>query len=210
MPSEPLRSALCAAGFALLAAPALAQQSGVDLNVLALDWARGRYSAPLVCIFEGQPIRGMRRVLVGPGSRNVRPPVGKLVFVALEVAEAERCFTDFGEAAPNLQGNLQIRLPAISRTDTAKHDFGAALRKGGGFDFDIVAGSLLVSAVGQHGEAPKPVDFRGGVASLRALAPGSDAVRLLAEFPSPRKLHLRVSTRAGESYEFDMLLSAPR
>jgi len=64
--------------------------------------------------------------------------------------------------------------------------------------------------VGQTGQEARPVDFRGGVASLHELAPGSDAARLLAEFASPRKLHLRISTKSGESFELDMLLSAPR
>jgi hypothetical protein len=210
MPRKALCLLLPLACLGLLTSPSSAQQGGVDINMLALDWARGRYSAPLACLFDGEPVRGMRRVLVGPGSRNVRPPVGRLVFVDLEVEKAERCFTDFGEAAPNLKGSLQIRLPSISRTDTAQHDFKAALRRDGGFDFDIVKGSLLVSQVGQTGQEPKPVDFRGGVASLRELAPGSDAARLLAEFASPRKLHLRISTRSGESFELDMLLSAPR
>jgi hypothetical protein len=194
----------------LLAAPAASQQAGVDLNMLALDWARGRYSTPLACLFDGEPVRGMRRILVGPGSRNVRPPVGRLVFVALEVEDAERCFTDFGDAAPNLKGSLQIRHPAISRSDTAQHDFEVALRKHHGFEFDVVSGHLLVQQVGPDAGPAEPVDFRGGVVSLREIRPGSDAARLLAEFQSPRKLHLRLSTRDGQSWDFDMLLSAPR
>ena len=56
----------------------------------------------------------------------------------------------------------------------------------------------------------RSIDFAGGEARLRNIPPGSDAARLLAEFPSPRKLSLRIATAQGEAYDFDMFLSAPR
>lgn len=192
------------------AAAAHAQSGGPDLNQLALDWARGRYSAPLLCTFEGEPMRGMRRVLVTPGSVNVRPPVARLVFVELEVADARRCFTDFGTDVPNLRGTLQIRLPGPSRSDTAVRDFRNALKRNQGFEFRIVSGSLQIQAIGQPAAPARSLDFSGGEAELREVAPGSDASRLLAEFASPRKVHLRLATREGETLELDMFLSAPR
>ena len=201
--------ALAAAGVTLTVAAAA--QQGIDRNVLALTWARGQYRAPLTCIFDGEPVRGMRRVTIGPGSRNVRPPVARLVFVELLTSEAERCFTEFGEGSPNLKGSLKIRLLGISRTDTARHDFESALRRDRGFDFYIASGRLELRQIGPEGGEPRSIDYRGGVASLHEVARGSDSERLLAGFRSPRKVHLRLQNRDGdEVIELDMLLTAPR
>jgi hypothetical protein len=194
-----------------LPAAVLAQgPQGPDLNLLALDWARGRYSAPLMCTFDDEPMRGMRRVLVVPGSPNALPPVGRLVFVELEVDDAGRCFTDFGAPAPNLRGTLQIRLLGAPHPDTARRDFKSAMRREGGFDFYIASGSLQVHTVGERPESAQSIDFAGGEARMRVIKPGTDAFRLLAEFSSPRKVGLRIATRKGVSFSLDMFLSAPR
>ena len=192
---------VAAAALALWPAPAAAEELE-DLNQLALAFTRGEFVAPLTCELEGKARRGLRRMLVTPGPRHVRPPVNKLRFVELVVPEGSRCFTDTGEPQMNVTGALLYRLNAHSRPDIANYDFKDKLRREGGFTFDVHAGALRVDGA--------DVDFREGTARFDLVRPGSDADKRLADVPGPRKFHLTLESTGGTKLVFDLVLAAPR
>lgn len=192
----------------VLAAPVRAQGTGQPtLAELALDWARGRFATPVICEFAGRPVRGIRRVLIGPGPARVQPPVDKIVFVDLDADDASRCFTELGGDSPNITGSIQIRLPGNWRPELAARDFREQLRRKQGFEFDVPAGGLRIGKISQPPGPSRVVDFRGGSVSLRALDPGSDSERLLADFESPRKLLLELSARDGTKLSFPLYMT---
>jgi hypothetical protein len=195
---------------ALSTGSARAQAPGPDLNDLVLDWARGRYASPLHCEMGGEPVRGLRRLLVTPGPPHIRPPVDVLVFVKLEVDEATRCFTELESRVPNIWGRVQIRLPGASHPDTAVRDFSVMIRRKGGFDFDIPAGRLVLAPVGDAGGAPRNLDFQGGHARMSEVHPGTDAYRMLADLVPGRLVLLELETRDGERLELPLVRTDER
>ena len=206
------RSPVLAGSLGLLLAVAATQAhaqaaAAPTLADLSLDWARGRFATPVICEFQGRPVRGIRRVLIGPGPARVQPPVGKIVFVDLEADEASRCFTELGGDSPNITGSVQIRLLGKWRSETAERDMREQLRRKQGFEYDVPAGALRIGAIGQPASPSRVVDFRGGTATLRALDPGSDSERLLAAFDSPRKLMLELSARDGTKLAFPLYMT---
>lgn len=192
--------------FGLAAAPtALAQ--GTDLRGLVIDWARGRYNSPLICEIDGEPVRGLRRVLVTPAPRQSTIPTGRVIFVEMDTERAERCFTDLGEDVPNLKGTLEIRLPGPPRADSATRELKNRLKRDNGMTFDIVTGTLVESPVGKPTGNSRRIDFSGGTARFDRLREGSDEARLLADFDSPRKLVLTIRSEAGTSISLPLFLT---
>lgn len=193
------------------AAPAAAQrptgQGEITVAELALDWARGRFATPVVCQLNGEAVRGLRRIVITPGPSSIRPPANRIVFIDMEVSEASRCITELEGPTPNLTGSLLIRLLTTRRTDTASRDFKEALRRKHGFDFAVISGRLDVQPVTDPPTPAQTVDFRGGQASLHEMPEGSDAGRLLARFPSPRKLLLEISARDGTKLSFPLYMT---
>jgi len=189
-------------------APAPAQ--GPDLNMLVLDWARGRYASPVHCEIDGQPLRGLRRLLIAPGSPDARPPVDRIIFVKLEVENATRCFTALASAVPNIRGQVQIRLPGASHPETALRDFNATLRRKNGFEFDIPEGFLLLQDVGPGSADERRFDLRGGRARLSMVEPGTDAARVLADLPDGRRVLLELETRDGEKLSLPLVRTSDR
>jgi hypothetical protein len=196
------------AGF-LLAAPAAAQEAPT-LADMAIDWARGRYATPVICEFDGKPVRGIRRILIAPGPPRQRPAVAKIVFVDLDAGEASRCFTELKADTPNLTGSVQIRLEGTWRPDTAERDFRDQLRRKQGFEYQIAAGGLRIQRVQQPRAEARAVDFQGGSAVLRTLDPASDLGRLVAGFDSPRKLLLELSATDGTKLAFPLYMTDAR
>lgn len=213
---ETLRSwvaLLCPAVLALLSGGAggagAARAQEPDLNDLALDWARGQYVSPLVCEFDGAPIRGLRRIQITPGPRHTRPPVDRIIFVELEAEQATRCVGDLGAAEPNVRGSIQIRLRQVSRPDLARRDFTRTLERKGGFEFDVPAGGLRIQEIGPDG-ASRDVAFRGGKVRIHELSPGSDEARVLKDLQSSRKLLLELEAPDGSELRFPLALSDVR
>lgn len=189
------------AALALLAvAPTTGAQPGAapDLTDLALRWARGEYRSPLVCTLGDQPRRGLRRILIAPGPRRGGPRVDRIRFFDLAAEGVRRCRNALGQEEPSLEGSLLVTLRAPSRPDVAARDFKEALRRDRGFEFEIVSGALRIAPVGDTAPPTRTVDFRGGTARLVAIRRGTDAARLLADFPSRRKLELTVRAPSGE------------
>jgi len=202
LPSGAL-AALLALGPLGLASPARADLP--DLNQRALQWLRGRWASPVVCERDGDAHRTLRRLVISPAPRHVRPRADRLAFYGVEVESASRCTDAMGVAAPDVRGTLLLSLPGISRPDLAQADFQRALRQNGGFDFAIVSGRLRLTG---WGDAPEPriVDFAGGTIRARAVRRGSDAARILADLDGPRKLTLEVESPDGaETLSFQMV-----
>ena len=134
-----------AAVLVTLTAPlAHAQSKALDENTLALLWSRGDFRAPLVCEIAGEAHRGFRRVLVEAGPPQVAPEVNRLRFYDLEVPPGSRCVTETRGASPNVLGVISFLRLGRSRPDTAQRDFAAALRKDGGFRYEVVSGRLRI------------------------------------------------------------------
>lgn len=197
-----LPAALVAALLALAApAPSRAQELA-DLNTIALRWTLGRWASPLLCEKDGAARRGLRRVVISPGSRNERPPrPNKIVFHPLRLPEGVRCYTDTGEPQPELAGALTFFLEGISRPDLGAREFHDALQRDGGFSFVVRAGQLEVDG--------RRVDFAGGKARFDAVRRGSDAARRLQDIDSPHKLSLTLEARDGTRVALDLALAPP-
>jgi hypothetical protein len=189
-----------------VAGPPVAWSQEADLNSLVLDWLRGRYASPLLCEIDGESVRGLRRLLIAPGPRHVRPPVDKLMFVDMDVDGASRCFTELAASAPNIVGHVFLRHPTRGRVDTAQRDFDAEMRRKNGFDLEISEGKLRIAPIGEDVGEPQVVDFRSGHASLRMVSPGTDAQRVLLDFQSPRKMELKLEARDGTTLRLPIFL----
>jgi len=196
---------------ALPIAVALAAQpdAAARFDALALDWARGRWATPVVCEIAGEPKRGIRRLMILPGPRRMMPPVDVLRFVPMEAKTASRCFDDLGRQALEIEGALQIRPPRRSRIDGPR-EFEQALERERGIEFRVVAGMLRLSEVGAEASSPREVDVAGSELWLRAVPPGSDDARLLADFRSPRKLQLELRGPDDLVLRLPLFLTAPR
>lgn len=134
----------------------------------------------------------------------------RIQFPDPEAKGASRCFSELGTEEPLVDGTLSVSLPGRSRPDTARYEFGAALRRENGFRFDVRSGTLSVKGWGPGSEEPKLVDFTGGHASLHMVSPGSDAERVLRGFSSPRKLILELEAPDGTKLTFALFQIAER
>lgn len=212
MQGLPQRAVWLALLAALLLVPAgrAPAQTQPDLTQLALDWARGDYRSPLLCEFGEQPRRGLRRILIAPGPTSAYPRVDRVTFFSLEADGASRCFDALGGDEPDLVGAFFVSLPTRSRSDLATRDFKEALRREGGFSFEIERGELRARGVAEAPETERSVELAGGRAHLRRIEPGSDAARLLADLAGPRKLELVIEAPEGERFRFPLVQTGPR
>ena len=212
----PLAKSLAFALVVVLCSQARAQTPILSsVNEFVLLWIQGNYASPLVCKIGDRAQRGLRRILIEAGSVNVKPgsaepAVGVVRFVDLEVQGASRCSSEVGGSTPNITGELRVRHPITRLRDTALRDFEAELRRKYGFELEIVKGSLLLSEVGAHPPRVESLDFRGGKLRVHLLRRGSDGLRLLEDLPSPRKLMLEFTTRAGRTLSFPSSLAKPK
>jgi len=211
-PTEPMRAIrplLCAlSALVLLAAAPAAAQSPPDLNDLVIRWAAGRYASPVMCEIGGELVSGIRRVILRPQQTLGRPPRLTVQFVDMRPGEATRCVDARGAAQPNVLGKLLLELPGISHPETASRDFKRALQREKGFELQIGEGVLKLQDVRVPQPDPRIVDYRGGNAALRLVAPATDADRALAPFPSPRKLLLIVEAPGADRLELPLFLAS--
>ena len=109
---------------AISARPAVAQGGRPpSLNEFALGWLVGSYTAPLVCVLNGEPRRGLRRIVISPGSKHARPPVAKISFIDIRPESASRCFSAFVKSEPNLTETFEIHIENLTYHDTGARDF---------------------------------------------------------------------------------------
>ena len=175
------------------------------LQDLAVLWPRGEFRAPLICEIEGEAHRALRPVRIGGVGREAHRPLARVSFSDLEAPPGTRCHDDLGADEPNVVGSLVLTFEGRSRPDTADHDFAEALRRDDGFTYPIVSGNLLVGPPGAAPETLRAVEFKGGRAEVRAVKPGSDSFRRLADFGPRRKLRLTVSAPDGTVLAFDLV-----
>jgi hypothetical protein len=202
-PASRRAARLLAAGAALglLGAGALAQPL-MDLNELALRWTRGDWASPLVCELDGKAARGLRRLLVTAGPKDRPPLSNKLSFVSMHLPSGARCYSDTGEAQPDVAGSLLYFLDSISRPDLATREFQETLEREGGFRFDVRSGVLQV------GE--RKVDFAGGSARFEPVRRGSDAWRRLQDLQGEHKLALLLEAKDGTRLALDLVQAGAR
>ena len=196
------------AALTLLATAAHAQAPGPPtLGDVVTSWARGAWAAPVFCRIDGETVRGIRRVLIGP-ERNALPGRTQLEiqFVDMDVANAERCFDMIGTEVPNLTGKVKLRFNGTSHAETVQRDFQRALKKDRGFAFDVPDGRLLVEEVSLEPPPPQRIRLRGGKAWLREPRKSSDSGRSLAEFENRRKLELTLETPDGVTWVLPLVL----
>jgi hypothetical protein len=177
----------------------------MSVNDLAVDWARGRFASPVICIFDDGPVRGMRRVAISAGPVHARPHFARAQFKDIEAEDASRCVSDIGRAVSNVRGAVEIHLAGTRPRDTALRDFKSELRRNHGFEFVVASGRLRIDPIG--GGEVQVVDFKGGTARLFEVRPGSDAARLLADFSSPRKLSLSLEAKDGTRLEIPLFMT---
>ncbi len=211
-----VRSALARALVALpvlvaLAAPGPAgARSEPDLVDFVLTWLRGGWRSPLLCTFEGQPIQGVRRVLITPGPPQSERRVARIGFTPLVAREAERCRSPLGGEAPNLVGSVLVTYtPQRHRSDTPKRDFDA-LRRAGRFDLEVVSGRLRMGPAQQAPADLPEVDFAGGRAEVGEIPRHSDTARMLTDFGSLRRLWLALEAPDGTRVELPLVLFEER
>lgn len=183
--------------------------AGVSLNDLVIEWMSGEYATPLLCTLDGEPKRGLRRILITPARRRTQYREAIVRFADLEAGGAVRCFSEIGGHAPNIIGDLTVRHPTTRARDSAMRDFKAELKRKRGFELDIVSGRLEMTKVGGAG-AGETLDLRGGKLRIHILRNGSDAMRLLQDLPSPRKVMIEVESSVGRRLAFPASLARPR
>jgi hypothetical protein len=205
-----LRSALdalrtLAVAAAVLCAPPPASAQQPDLNLLALDWIRGRYAYPVVCEGGGEARRAVGRLVTSPGRKGARPTTNRITFHGFDVSGASSCKDVMGSGLPEVQGSIEVTLPGARRPDLAPSDFQRILRTQGGFDFDIVSGRLRLTDWSEA-RASRLVEFKGGTARYRRVRRGTDADRILSAFESPHKLTLELTAPGSETLRFPLAL----
>jgi hypothetical protein len=197
-----LATGLCAGAVQAQSAPG---KTAPDINSIALEWARGQYRAPMVCNFEAGPQRVLRRLLIAPGPMGELPTQDRLEFPDPEAPGVKRCFSELGSEEPYVAGGIAITLRERSRPDTASHDFDQTLRREHGFDFEVLSGRLKLGKFGATNDPVKEVDFSHGKARLHMVEAGSDAAKLLSEFPNLPGLTLDLTSPDGTQLVFHLV-----
>jgi len=202
------------AALALVAASAASAQprgpGEAGLADLALVWALGEYAEPVICPLEQGPVRVARTLVIRPRRRAGHRPLDVVEVRPLELPEGVRgpCTNDLGAPEPEMRGVLRIGLSRHQRPDTAQRDFQQALRRDGGFGFEITGGHLEVQ--GENG-GMRRVDLEGGTARLEVARRGTDAARLLADVGDRPKRVLTVEAADGDRFVFHLVrLRSPR
>lgn len=201
-----LGMALALVATAFLGGPTASAQDA-PLDQMALAWARGRFASPLICEGPNGLEKTLRRIVVSAGPRHRRPPENRLQLVGIEVEGAERCFATLGGDQPDLEGVLVFQYPSYGRPDLASHEFQSTLRRDGGFEYRIRTGKLRISDpdAGDEASGAREVDFARGKLRVNAVPPGSDADRVLADFPGARKLTLQLEAPDETRLELHMI-----
>ena len=189
----------------ILPAPALAR-SEPDLVDHVLTWLHGGWRSPLLCTFAGQPVQGVRRVVVSAGPPQSERRVARVSFTPLEAQDAERCRNILGGEAPNLVGSVLVTYTQKRhRSDTPRRDFGLLLREGR-FDLDVVSGRLRMGSAQEAPEDLPELDFAGGRVEVGEIPPNSDTARLLLDFGSLRRLWFALEAPDGTRIELPLVL----
>lgn len=202
---RPLRARLAAALLALASAAAPPAGAAPDETDLVLHWLRGGWRSPLLCTFAGEPVQGVRRVVIAPGPPQSERRVDRITFTALEARDAERCRNPLGGDAPNLIGSVLVGYtPKRPHSDTPQREF-EQLLKAGRFSLEVVAGRLRMGPTATAPDALPEVDFAGGRAEVGEIPEGSDVARTLVDFGPRRRLWLALEAPDGTRVELPLV-----
>ncbi len=206
---------VCAVALGLAARDARAQSPGmpgapIDLNLLALDWARGQFRAPMICQVDGAARQVLRPVVIAPGTLGASPPQNRIQFPDSDAPGVAHCTSETGTPEPRVGGALIITIRGRSRPDTVQRDFDVTMKRDHGFEYEILSGKLRIAVFGEPDAPAREVDFTGGKASFRLVELGSDAERILADFPGRQGYTLELSAPEGERLVFHVVRVAGR
>ena len=182
------------------ARPSTNFQSRPTLDALVAQWSEGVFRSPLLCEFEGELIRGVRRVLIRSHMLPGRAATTSLEFVDIRPGPATRCMDATGTPVPNLIGKLELQRPRHRHPETAKRDFKRALKQDKGFEYRVAGGTLEVQVVEVPAPEPQVLDFEAGTAPLSLVFPATDAALALSDFATTRKLVLTLKSSEGETF----------
>lgn len=208
VPIEALRPFAAATLLATaLASPVHAQGRGGDptLQDLALAWAMGVYKGPVVCPLPEGPRRVARTVSIQPPRRADYRPMFDVVIESLEVPDV-RCTNDLGGAEPDVVGRFRIAIQGHARPDVARKDFQTALKRDGGFTFEVPSGQVEIRD--PEGGARR-VRLAGGKAQLTRIARGSDAARMIGDVGDKPRRTLELEAPDGTRLVFQLVLIRP-
>jgi hypothetical protein len=195
-----------AAACAALATAIAVGAGAATLGELVLAFTWGEYRAPLICKVGGEPVLGTRLVRVKPVRRTSHRKMNRLEFYDLETPIGTQCIDDFGREERNVIGVLTLfHEGRTDRSDIGDHELREALRSRGFLELQIAAGRLRVGSPAEPASGYPEIDFKGGTARFSLVKPGSDGWRRLAEYGSPRKLHLVVAGPDGTELSFDLV-----
>jgi len=199
---------LMVSSLAASSASAQPRSGEAGLAELALLWALGEYAEPIICTLEEGPVRGARTVVIRPRRRAEHRSFDVVEVQPLDLPEGTRegCRNDLGEPEPEMRGVLHIGLSRHRRPDTAQRDFQQALRRDGGFDFEIAKGRMEIH---EEEDGVREVDLEGGTARLEVARPGTDAARLLGGAGDRPKRILTVEGPEGDRFVFHLVLLRP-
>jgi hypothetical protein len=183
---------------------ALAQQV-VEERLLALQWIRGEYRAPLICVLDGVHHQALRRLLVRPAPKKLGRPLASLTFFDLDAPPETPCTAVTGGDAPNILGTLILDSDARTDEDTGMHDFKTNLAREGGYEYRIESGRLKLVPTEPAEPDARIVDFARGTARFYKVNPGADAYRRLVDFVPRRMLTLELEARDGTRLAFDLV-----
>jgi hypothetical protein len=185
---------------------ALGQQA-VEERLLALQWIRGEYRAPLICVLDGVHHQALRRLLIRPAPKKLGRPLATLTFFDLDAPPGTPCTAVTGGEAPNILGTLILDSDARTDKDTGMHDFKTNLARQGGYEYRVESGRLkLVPTEPADAEAEaRIVDFAKGTARFQRVTAGTDAYRRLTDFVPRRMLTLELEAPDGTRLAFDLV-----
>jgi hypothetical protein len=184
----------------LLAAALPAPLAAQGLRDRAFVWAQGDFRAPLACVIDGAARQALRRIRVFAAPRGALPSL-RVTFYDLEAPPGTSCGGLASHEEPNVIGGLVLTLEGRNQPDTGEIDFRNALKREGGFAFRIESGRLRTGSAGAPVASLASHDYAGGVAHVRAVAPGSDA--------ATRQLELSLEAPGAPALAFDLVELPP-
>ncbi len=208
MPLAALRPFAVAALLAGLATPARAQGGGGEptLQEMALAWSMGIYKGPVLCPLPEGPRRVARTVSIQPPRREGHRLMFDAKIESLDVPGVS-CTNDLGGAEPDVVGAFRIGLHGHARPDVARKDFQAAMKRDGGFTFEVPSGFVEIR---EPDGAARRVPMGGGTARLTRIPPGSDAARMIGDVGGKPRRTLTLEAPDGTRLVFPLVLVRPR
>lgn len=194
------------------------QAAEPTVNDFALSWIMGQYGQPLLCTVGEMTRNTLRPFMINAGPRKYFPAVNQIRIRPIGDTETHRCYTELsGKDEMDLEGTLYVRVERNTPPNLVRKEVRELLKRNQGFTFHVVSGALRVkefqgSAMGKKDAESQPtepaseiIDFSGGKARFREYHSSEDALRLLQDFPTQRKLELTLTSKTGHKFQFALV-----